>query len=156
LPTNVFVAYPGSSYQIEVFDPIAAVARNLVSSGAIQPVKAVQASSQVPKTAAIAATPTTLDKLSARLGRPIYWAGATPGHTYEVTQTPDGRVYVRYPPAGVKVGAEQPYLTIATYPMTNAYTTTKDAAGRAGTVKIAIPGGIAFYDPSRPTSVYVA
>jgi hypothetical protein len=157
LPTNLFVAFPGSNYQIEVFDPVAAVAKKLVSSGAIQPVKAgTSSAASVPKAAAVAAVPATLDKLSARLGRPIYWAGTESGETYELTQTPDGRVYVRYLPPGVKVGAEQPYLTIATYPMTNAYTTTKDAAGRKGTVEVPIPDGIAFYDASRPTSVYVA
>ena len=37
-PTNVYVAYPHSDYQIEVFDPHPGRARSLVSSGKIRPV----------------------------------------------------------------------------------------------------------------------
>jgi hypothetical protein len=36
--TNVYVAYPGSNYQIEVYDPNPARARTLVKSGAIRPI----------------------------------------------------------------------------------------------------------------------
>jgi hypothetical protein len=38
-PTSVYFAYPGSDYLIEVFDPSAARARNLVVSGKIHPVR---------------------------------------------------------------------------------------------------------------------
>jgi hypothetical protein len=34
-PTNVYVAYPGSNLQIEVFDPSAERARNIVTSGQV-------------------------------------------------------------------------------------------------------------------------
>jgi hypothetical protein len=37
-PTNVYVAYPGSDLQIEVFDPSAEHARELITSGAVAPV----------------------------------------------------------------------------------------------------------------------
>jgi hypothetical protein len=37
-PTNVYVAYPGSNLQIEVFDPSAEHARELITSGAVAPV----------------------------------------------------------------------------------------------------------------------
>src|SRR6476646_5979771 len=30
------------------------------------------------------------------LGHPLYWAGPRAGTTYELTRSPDGRVYVRY------------------------------------------------------------
>ena len=32
-PTSVYIAFPGSNYQIEVFDPSASVARRVVKSG---------------------------------------------------------------------------------------------------------------------------
>jgi hypothetical protein len=38
LPTNVYLAYPGSAYQIEVFAPDAKQARALVSAGNIRPI----------------------------------------------------------------------------------------------------------------------
>ena len=37
-PTNVYVAYPGSNLQIEVFDPSAERAQRLVTSGQVEPV----------------------------------------------------------------------------------------------------------------------
>jgi hypothetical protein len=39
LPTNIYVAFPNSSVQIEVFDPSAKRARSLVASGQIAPVR---------------------------------------------------------------------------------------------------------------------
>lgn len=38
-PTNVYVAYPGSNLQIEVFDPSAERAQRLVTSGQVEPVR---------------------------------------------------------------------------------------------------------------------
>ena len=37
-PTNVYLAFPGSNYQIEVYDPNPSRARQLVKSGAIRPI----------------------------------------------------------------------------------------------------------------------
>jgi hypothetical protein len=37
-PTNVYLAYPGSDVQIEVYDPSAERARELISSGQVSPV----------------------------------------------------------------------------------------------------------------------
>lgn len=37
-PTSVYLAYPGSKYQIEVFDPVPGRALKLVTSGEIRPV----------------------------------------------------------------------------------------------------------------------
>jgi hypothetical protein len=37
-PTNIYLAYPGSDVQIEVYDPSAAQARSLVTSGRVVPV----------------------------------------------------------------------------------------------------------------------
>jgi hypothetical protein len=37
-PTNIYLAYPGSDVQIEVYDPDAARARSLVTSGRVVPV----------------------------------------------------------------------------------------------------------------------
>jgi hypothetical protein len=37
LPTNVYVAFPGSNYQVELFDPSPARARAVVSAGLVRP-----------------------------------------------------------------------------------------------------------------------
>ena len=156
LPTNVYVAFRGSEYQIEVFDPSPQRARALVQSGAIRAIEGAASGATVPKSAAVAVYPNQLAKLATRLGRPLYWAGRQRNATYELTQTPDGRVYLRYLPPGAVVGSAQPYLTVGTYPVANAYATTKAAASRPGSVRIDVPGGVAFYSKSRPGSVYIA
>jgi hypothetical protein len=155
-PTNVYLAYPGSGYQIEVFDPSAARAHRLVAHGLIRPVTPSGRAIGAPTAAAVTSTPGGLARLSSELGRPIYWAGAAPGSTYELTRTLDGSIYVRYLPADARVGSDEPYLTVATYPMPNAYQTTQEAAAQPGAVTIEVPGAIGFYLAARPTSVYLA
>ena len=153
-PTSVYLAYPGSDYQIEVFDPSPKRALQLVTSGQIKPVGAP------PRTASgsRAASPQQLKALAVTLGHPLYWAGAEPGDTYELTRTKDGSVYVRYLPPGVAVGVKQPkYLTIGTYPQKSALAILKATASKnhVGTFAVA-GGGLAFVDRQHPTSVYLA
>ena len=38
-PTSVYLAYPGSDYLVEVFDPSAERARELVLSGEVAPIR---------------------------------------------------------------------------------------------------------------------
>src|SRR3954471_21738012 len=45
---------------------------------------------------ATAATVAKLVAVATRSGRPIYWVGAQPNTTYELTQTKDGRTFIRY------------------------------------------------------------
>jgi len=153
-PTSVYLAYPGSNYQIEVFDPSPAQALRLVRSGQVQPVGAP------PRTpvGSAAATVKQLKALAIALGHPIYWAGTNPATTYELTRTNDGWVYIRYLPHGVPVGNRLPdYLTIGTYPQKNALEILKVTAAKnhVPTIKLA-DGGLAFADKKHPTSVYVA
>src|SRR5205807_1091001 len=101
-PTNIYLAFPGSGYQIEVYDPSAARARQLVVSGQVTPVKG----SGTPTEASVA----RLKALAGSLGHPIYWAGEQSATTYEPTQTSDDRVYIRYLPQGEQVGTTTPFL----------------------------------------------
>jgi len=153
-PTHVYLAYPGSNYQIEVFDPAPAVALRLVTSGQIKPVGAppsLRARSQ-------AASAQQLKELATTLGHPIYWAGARAKVTYELTRTKSGNVYLRYLPPGVAVGAQKPdYLTIGTYPEKGALSILKRTAAKnhAPTMSV-VGGGVALVDNKHPTSVYLA
>jgi hypothetical protein len=153
-PTSVYVAYPGSDYQIEVYDPSPARSRQLVVSGKLVPL-GVPTPGRAP---ARALSPAQLKSLASDVGHPIYWAGTEPKTTYEVTKTSEGRIYVRYLPPGVKVGDARPdYLTVGTYPQTGALAKLKAAAAKthAETIDLA-GGGFASIDKSKPTSVYVA
>src|SRR5919201_2839756 len=107
---------------------------------------------------ATAASIQRLNKFASSVGHPIYWAGSQPSFTYELSQTKDGRVYIRYLPRGVNVGNPNPnYLTIGTYPQSHAFSTLRATARKQGMQTIQLDGGgLAFQYKSRPTSVYLA
>ena len=86
-----------------------------------------------------------LRTLAGALQQPIYWAGTKPGYRLELTRERDGRVFIRYLPAGTKPGAKKPLVTIGTYPLTDAYSATESAASRSDSVKLPLTGGVAFY-----------
>ena len=151
-PTNVYEAFKGSAYQIEVFAPSAQQAQEIVSGGQVIPAGGPAPPSQGP----LAATPEDLAAASKTLERPIYWMGSRPDVKYELTAMPNGRVYVRYLPVTAKVGTSVGYLTIGTYPLKNAYAATASAASRPGAVRLTFEHGVAFYSKSRPQSIYVA
>ena len=153
-PTNVYVAFPNTNVQVEVYDPVAADARRLVASGQIAPVSTAGGSSG---TAASVASVHQLTTLSATLGHPIYWAGARATVTYELTREPGGHVFVRYLPSGADIGTDHPYLTVGTYPVKGAFALTKELSGASTSVSVDPgSGGVAFYSRTRPTNVYVA
>jgi hypothetical protein len=88
---------------------------------------------------------TTADELrafAASTPHPVYWAGPRAGQSYELTRTTDGRVYVRYLPAGVRPGDPRPrFLTVGTYPRANAFAELKRAARADGAVARELPNG---------------
>jgi hypothetical protein len=92
------------------------------------------------------------------LGHPMYWAGPRTNRTYEVTQTQDGSVYLRYLPPGVAPGASQPlYLSVGTYPNTTAYQTAQQAAARKGATVLHLKNkGLGVTSPRTNKSVYLA
>jgi len=106
-------------------------------------------------TGPVALSPRGLRTLSRALGQPIYWAGQESGYTYEVTQVSKGKIFVRYLPQGVKVGAKgASYLIVATYSFPKAFNALK-AVSKGH--EIAIPGnGIAAVDQGYPKSVHLA
>ncbi len=98
-----------------------------------------------------------LRALPATIGHPVYWAGPRAGVTYELTTSPDGRVYVRYLTGGASVGSPLPnFLTVGTYVVPNAEAAVRTAAAQPGAVKVPVAGGVGFYNRARPTSVYFA
>ena len=79
------------------------------------------------------------------------------GATYELTRTPDGRVYLRYLTGGAKVGCiALPYF------LPSAPTWCRTPKRRflppppSPARRVPLPGSVAFYNKARPTSVYFA
>jgi hypothetical protein len=107
---------------------------------------------------AVAASYSKLQALPGQLGHEVYWAGKKTGYTYELTQTSQGNIFVRYLPASVAVGDPRPnFLTVGTYPRRDAYTSLKKLSTKQDSVSRQLAGGgIAVYSKQRPSSVYAA
>jgi len=157
-PKSVHLAYPSVDYQVEVFDPTPARAMQIVSSGQVAHVGSLHGSSNgSPGTGARAASFGDLKSLAKSLGHPIYWAGPKAGYTYELTQTSSGKVYIRYLPPGVKVGASAQYLTVGTYPFAGAFSSIKQVAKGNAADTIKLPGGgLGVVDGQYPKSIHLA
>jgi hypothetical protein len=156
-PTSVYLAYKGSDYQVEVFDPSSTAAQQLVSSGKITLIPGSSAAStQAGSGGAVALNEPQLKRRAKTAALPIYWFGPKSSTTYELTQLQDGRTYVRYLPLGTQAGSNTPFLTIGTYPLANAYAVTQSAAHGSGSVEITVPGGVGFYSQTSPKNVHVA
>jgi hypothetical protein len=151
-PSSVNFAQPTVGAQIEVFSPKAGEARRLVESGAVVPVGGATPTVAPP----FIATSRELRKFAGALGGPAYWAGPQSNKAYEVTRTSDGSVFVRYLPKGTAAGAPIDVLTVATYPGRGGIASLKAAAKGDDVETLAIPGGLAVYDPDTPTNVHLA
>jgi len=99
-----------------------------------------------------------LSSWAATVGHPVYWAGPAHGFRYELTHTTDGRIYIRYLPAGVAVGSSAPdYLTVGTYPVKGALSIVRAIGSKNGGSLIKLTaGGWAAVDPDHPLSTYIA
>jgi hypothetical protein len=151
-PLNAWIAYPGSRYQIEVFDPTPGRARHLVASG-----KVVRVPGSPMETRPVAVSAKSLAKVATAAQRPIYWAGPQPNQTYELTRTSQGAFLLRYLEPGAALGAATPHLTVGTYPVKNALAAVRrlSLAKGASTINLA-GGGLAVLNPHFPKSVYLA
>jgi hypothetical protein len=87
---------------------------------------------------------------------PVYWAGTIPAHQLDLSTTSAG-TFVRYLPLGAAAGDSARTITVATYPMLNAYTTAAARAKNAQmTSRETAGGGVVVWNLARPTSVYLA
>jgi hypothetical protein len=98
-------------------------------------------------------TPQALKAFARKLAHKVYWAGALPGLTYELRNNATG-TYVRYLPRHVPAGSAFKYLTIATIPLSDAYSVTKTEAQEDGTAFNPGHRGIAF-SGTEPSGSYV-
>ena len=98
-----------------------------------------------------------LEGLSAQAGHRVYWAGERSGRPVGVSIDSDRNVNIRYLPDGVDPAVSSPnYFNVASYPFPGAYDETARLAGNNGNVRVKVPGAVAFYPESRPTSVILS
>jgi hypothetical protein len=147
-PQSIHVAYPGASYQAEVYDPKPGAAAALLKSGEL---------ATLGGSSAEAASQSDLRALASSVGHPVYWVGPRGNTTYEVIRAPGGKIIIRYLPRGVKVGTPKPYLSVATYPFPGAFRAIQASAKQPNQETINVTGGgLAVLDKSYPKSIHLA
>ena len=110
-----------------------------------------------PGSGASAVSESELKSFASSVSHPVYWAGPKDGYTYELTQTANGLVYVRYLPEGTDVGdSRSQFLTVGTYPRAGAFAELQRAAKAKDAVSLKVgEDGLAVFSEARPTSVYL-
>lgn len=130
------------------------VALVVASAGAAFALTRGDDSSQAGAAAAVSAD--ALTSFASSHDGPVYWLGPMAARKLELTSNSAG-TFVRYLPLNASIGNSARAVTVATYPMRNAYAT---AAGRAKAAQMtsrkAAGGGLAVWSTARPTSVYLA
>jgi hypothetical protein len=104
-------------------------------------------------------TAAELSEFAAEHGTPIYWLGERAGASYELTDNPSGRVYVRYLTGGAEAGDERAkFITVATYPADNGVAALRKAAREQKGAKLAETddGAVLLIDPSSPDNAHLA
>lgn len=142
----------------------AALALCVVAGGAFGvAARVVQPAASQPATALRAGVPTELSpgqlRDYARLGgRDVFWLGPVLGTRLEVTEAGARGLFVRYVPAGQKIGDRATrYTTVATYRVESAYRVAIRSSKTPGAITEALPsGGLAVWRRDRPTSVFLA
>jgi hypothetical protein len=151
-PLNAWITYPGSRYQIEVFDPVPGRARKLVASGQVARVPGSPRESRP-----VVVSAKSLAKVATAEKLPVYWAGPQPNQTYELTKTSQGGFVLRYLAPGAPLGVATPFLTVGTYPVPNAFAAVKRLSLAKGATSIKLTGGgLAVVNPRFPKSIYLA
>ncbi len=99
-----------------------------------------------------------LEDLASSLDHPVYWIGEQDGKRLELTETPEGNVFVRYLDSDVEVGSrEVAALTIGTYPVPDAFAAVQKTAKQKGALTGETPdGGIVVSNQASANSVYIA
>jgi len=100
-----------------------------------------------------------LSDAAKRLGHPIYWIGERTGASYELAESDNGRVYVRYLDRGADAGVRSTqFVTVATYPVRNATAALRRGLASRPEAELARAdnGALLLIDPKAPGSIRLA
>lgn len=98
-------------------------------------------------------SPQTLEEFT-KTHYPLYWAGEIPDTDIELTLTTRNGIFVRYLPSGTEPGAEEEYLTVATYDAIDGFAALSAAKKKDATVEYAQNGAAIAVFKNRPLSTY--
>jgi hypothetical protein len=91
------------------------------------------------------------------LSGPAYWIGPRAGtSSYELTDTPDGRIYIRYLTGGTAAGDPRPdFLTVGSYPVAEAAKALEGVANSGEGQTLSHRQGYEVLSSSGATNAYV-
>lgn len=91
--------------------------------------------------------------------KPVYWLGERPGAKYELTESPSGRVFIRYLTGDAEAGDERAdFLTVATYPSDDGIAELRRAAREQEGAELGRTddGAVLLIDPASPNNAHLA
>jgi hypothetical protein len=94
--------------------------------------------------------------VSDEIGHTIFWAGERPGTNIELRHDEVGNTHVRYLTGDAEPGDPAPaYLDIGTYPFEDGYEVISGMAAEADLRRVQVGDVVGFYEPGRPTNIYL-
>lgn len=102
---------------------------------------------------------TQLSEFAADQSKPVYWLGERPNETYELTETPSGRVYIRYLTGDAEAGDERAtFVTVGTYPDGDGIAQLRRAAREQEGAELGKTddGAVLLIDPTSPNNAHLA
>lgn len=102
-------------------------------------------------------TAAQLSEFAADADRPVYWlGGGEEGLEYELKETPEGDVHVRYVDEGAEPG-EGTFLTVVTYPADDGVAALRQSARSEGLeLGETDSGAVLLIDPESPQNAHLA
>jgi hypothetical protein len=100
-----------------------------------------------------------LSEFAGEQGKPIYWLGERPNKSYELTEAPSGRVYIRYLTGDAEAGDERAaFVTVATYPNGDGIAALRRAAREQKGAELGRTddGATLLVDPTSPNNAHLA
>jgi hypothetical protein len=97
-----------------------------------------------------------VDTISSEVGHTVFWAGERPNTKIELRHDVAGNTHVRYLTGDAEPGdPAQLYLDIGTYPFEGGHSVISTMAREPGTTMVKSGDAVGFYDPERPTNIYL-
>lgn len=94
--------------------------------------------------------------VSDELGHTVFWAGERPDTSIELRHDELGNTHVRYLTGDAEPGdPAAAYLDIGTYPFENGYAVISSMAAEDGLESVKVGDAVGFFDPERPTNIYL-
>jgi hypothetical protein len=95
--------------------------------------------------------------ISDEIGHTPFWAGEREGTKIELRHDDVGNTHVRYLTGDAEPGdPAQVYLDVGTYPFKDSFSVISGMAAEKALKRVEVGDMVGFYDPERPTNIYLS